>query len=270
MRYQTLAVVFASFVVAVASAADTKTVKGPSVSLGKGKAWTWVKLLDGKPVATGLSFTEKALMGLPKAEELPVIKMPGMTAMPSKEWVLDFPKEIRGLPYDHFGLDWNPKGHDPMMFYGVPHFDFHFYVISSDVQNGITAMGDDMDRCSKRPDEMYVPSSYILPPGTVVPKMGTHWIDPMTPELHGKPFTTTFIYGSYDGKTAFYEPMIALSYLQTKPSFSEDLKLPKAYDLDGYYPNRYSITFDKKHHLYTVALENLAVQKAGVPLANSR
>ena len=253
------------FVVFAAASQQNGTVKGPAVPVGKGKAWTWVRLSAGKPVATGISFTDKALTGLPT--DLPMPDMPGMPgAMPSKEYVLQLPQAIKGMPYDHVAFDWNPKGHDPMQFYGVPHFDIHFYVISQDDRKAISAMGDDVDRCNKKPADMYIPASYILPPGTVVPNMGTHWLDPSTPELSGKPFTTTFIYGSYNGRTAFFEPMIALSYLQTKPNFSQDLKMPKAYDRDGYYPTRYSIAYDKKHHQYSVTLENLAMQKAGVML----
>jgi len=239
--------------------------KGPAVKVGKGKAWTWVKTVDGNPVATGVSFTDKAIEGLPT--DLPMPNMPGMPGMmPSQEWVLQLPKEVHGMPYDHIGFDWNPKGHDPMQIYGVPHFDVHFYLISEATQKAITAMGEDLARCSKRPDNLYVPATYINPPGTIVPQMGNHWIDPSTPELNGKPFTTTFIYGSYDGKTAFLEPMIALSFLQSKPQFSQDLKMPMAYDLDGYYPSRYSITYDEKHHTYSVTLENLAKYRAGVTI----
>jgi len=156
--------------------ADSHFSKGPAVKVGNGKAWAWVKIEDGKPVATGVSFSEKALDGLPT--DLPMPDMPGMPgAMPLKEWVLELPKEIRGMPYDHVGFDWNPKGHDPMTIYGVPHFDVHFYVLSQDERKGITAMGDDLNRCMKAPEKIYIPVSYINPPGTVVPLMGNHWID---------------------------------------------------------------------------------------------
>jgi hypothetical protein len=250
------------------SHSSSKTVKGPAVPMGNGKAWTWVKLTDGKPVATGISFSEKAIEGLPT--DLPMPDMTGMEgAMPSKEYVLELPKEIKGMPYDHVSFDWNPKGHVPMQIYGVPHFDVHFYLLTKDEQGAISNMGDDVDRCNKAPDGMYIPTSYISPPGTVVPKMGKHWLDPATPELSGKPFTSTFIYGTYNGKTAFFEPMIALSYLQQKPNYSLDLKMPKCYDRDGYYPSKYSITFDKRHHEYTVAMESLTMQKGVAAVATA-
>lgn len=252
-------------VVSASASQGSRVVKGKAVPVGNGKAWSWVKLTAGKPTSAGISFTENALSGLPT--DLPMPDMPGMPgAMPSKEYVLELPKEIKGMPYDHVSFDWNPKGHDPMQIYGVPHFDVHFYVISQSDRKGITATGEDVDRCNKKPEDMYIPAGYILPPGTMIPQMGVHWLDPATPELSGKPFTTTFIYGSYNGKTAFYEPMIALSYLQSKPDFSQDLKMPKAYDRDGYYPTRYSVVYDKRHRQYTVSLDGLAMQKGGVML----
>jgi len=60
--------------------------------------------------------------------------------------------------------------------------------------------------------------------------------------------------------------MIALSYLQSKPQFSQDLKMPMAYDRDGYYPSRYGVMYDAKHHEYSVTLDNLAMYRAGMTI----
>ncbi|RYD93814.1 MAG: hypothetical protein EOP50_10530, partial [Sphingobacteriales bacterium] len=50
--------------------------------------------------------------------------------------------------------------------------------------------------------------------------MGKHWADTTAVEFHGKKFEKTFIYGSYNGKFIFLEPMIALDYLKTKPNIT--------------------------------------------------
>jgi hypothetical protein len=58
-------------------------------------------------------------------------------------------------------------------------------------------------------------------PITAIPRMGTHWPDMRSPELQGmlgnpqgyRPFTTTFIYGSWDGDFIFAEPMITRAFI---------------------------------------------------------
>ena len=42
--------------------------------------------------------------------------------------------------------------------------------------------------------------------------MGWHWIDPLSPEFTGQPFSKTYIYGYYGGELSFVEPMITLAY----------------------------------------------------------
>ena len=241
----------------IAFAQKEKTVCGPATLVGNGAAWCWAKLdASGTPVSMGVTLTETALNGLPADE-------PGMSHgdMPMVEYAIELPSAIKGLPYEHLMLDWNPKGHDPKPIYGVPHFDVHFYTITEEARKAITAEGPDMAKCAKAPDTAFVPAGYILPPGTIVPQMGAHWIDPTTPELSGKPFTSTFLYGSYDGKTAFLEPMIALSFLQTKPNFTQALKPMKSFDKTGYYPASYSVTYNADRHEYVISLDNLSMQQ---------
>jgi hypothetical protein len=104
--------------------------------------------------------------------------------------------------------------------------------------------------------EAHVPRGYMRAPGAV-PRMGAHWFDPTSPEFNGKPFTTTFLYGSYDGRLTFVEPMITREFLESRPNHSEDLKLPRAYAQPGYYPTRYRVTHDPAKHEYSVVLEGL-------------
>ncbi len=217
------------------------TYAGASVALGKGAAHSWVTIgSNGKPTAIGVTFNSAALKNLPSAAN-------------ETEYVLPLPAQAKSTPFEQIAINWNPRGHDPKQFYGVPHFDFHFYMIGMAQRDRITATGDDLAKVNAVPPAQYVPKGYVATPGGV-PRMGAHWINPASPEFHGKPFTKTFIHGFYNAHMIFFEPMVALAYLQTKPSFAEAIPLPKAYEKKGYYPTNYSIKYDKRHDNYTVSL----------------
>ncbi|GGO77911.1 hypothetical protein GCM10011348_08550 [Marinobacterium nitratireducens] len=226
------------------------TYEGAPVAIGEGQAWTFVTLDDqGNPGTLGIRLSEKALSGLPA--EPPV-------SGGEWEYQLALPREAAGSGYDHVTVDWNPHGHIPEGVYNVPHFDFHFYVIDADTRNAITAVGDDLERSHKQPEASYMPAGYVLPPGTEVPRMGAHAIDPAGDEFQNRPFTQTFIYGFYDGSIIFMEPMITLSFLQSRPSVSTPIKQPAAY-LGGFaYPNRYGVRYDSAAKQYEITLNDLA------------
>lgn len=228
------------------------TFVGATRPLGSGTVRSWVTLDEaGKPMAVGLTFSESAYRTAPT--ELP-------RGQESVEINLPLPKEAAATAFDHIGFDWNPMGHPPANIYTVPHFDIHFYTISMEEQQRITAQGDDIQRCYQKPAAEYIPGGYILPPDTAVPRMGAHWIDPNSNELKGQPFTRTFLYGNYDGKIIFYEPMIAKALLETKTSLTEYIKLPQKYATPGYYPTKYSIRYDEAKKEYTVALEGMVLR----------
>lgn len=227
------------------------TVLGQFTILGNGTVRTWAKLnKQGKPQAIGVTFSENALAGLPETGA-------GPPDMPSVMHELALPKEALITGFDHIGLDWNPKGHVPKGVYNVPHFDVHFYRVPVRELAQITAMGKDLARCERQPAKQYMPAGYILPPGTSVPGMGAHALDASSPELHGQPFTQTFMHGFYNGNLIFLEPMVAKSFLETKPNVVTPVKLPKAYARKGFYPTRYRISYDPVRKEYTVALEGL-------------
>jgi hypothetical protein len=165
--------------------AKTGTIPAAFTLLGNGTARTWVTLDPaGKPTAIGVTLSETALSGL--------LETPpgGMEAM---EYTLSLPKQARATGFDHVNLDWNPKGHVPSGIYDVSHFDVHFYLINRQERARITAAGDDLVKCNKRPEARFIPAGYLLPPGTAVPRMGAHWVDPRSPEFHKQPFTRTFL-----------------------------------------------------------------------------
>jgi hypothetical protein len=175
---------------------------GQTAVLGNGYIRSYVTTdSNGVPISIGIVMTEGALTGLPARNT--EVNMPLPQPVP---------------PYDHIAVDWNPHGHEPTQIYGVPHFDFHFYMVNQATLQQITATGADLERAMKNPPVQFIPPGYIATPP--VPQMGTHWLPGSTPELHGQPFTQVFLYGFYNGEMIFIEPMITAAYLQAHPNYS--------------------------------------------------
>jgi hypothetical protein len=225
---------------------------GETKPVGNGTARSWVTTdKDGKPTAIGVTFSEAALSGLPPS------LTPGLIWT---EFLLPLPPEASATGFNHIGLNWNPKGHDPEGVYNVPHFDFHFYLISPAERERITTRGDDLDRVRKPLPAEFVPEGYVLAPGSEEPGMGLHWVEPHSHEFHGKAFTHTFIYGSYNGRMIFLEPMMTKAFLETRLDITVPIKLPAKYQKPGYYPTRYSVRYDPESGEFTVAIEGLTLR----------
>jgi len=223
-------------------------IRGETQAVGDGFIYTWVHNdTMNRPTAIGVSFSESLLNNLPDA---------------NTEYPLRFPEVVPHAPFDHFTLDWEVHGHYPEQFYGAPHFDFHFYLISPQTRAQMTGVGADIAREEKQPPAQFIPQGYV-PAEPPVTLMGLHWIRLDFPEFHGQPFTESFIYGSYNGRLAFIEPMITRAFFLTKPApVTKVVYQPKAFQVSGYYPTRYAITYDATRHLYTVALEGLVYRQA--------
>ena len=167
-----------NLLVGLSAIAQTTVKTGETKAIGHGVITSWLTLNpDGSPAALWVTMTEGALENLPTTDT---------------EVGLTLPYEAYLTPFTHFALDWNPQGHVPMQFYGVPHFDFHFYLLMPEERMMITATGDDIAVLEKKPVPDYIPQGYIATPGGV-PMMGAHWVNPASPEFHGQPFTQTFI-----------------------------------------------------------------------------
>jgi len=219
---------------------SVNTFYSSSLPIGNGVARAWVsENNDGEPVAVGINLSEKALENLP--------------AVPAA-YVLTLPKNKGENFYTHVLLDWNPQGHFPPQIYDVPHFDFHFYIIPNEERLAIGA--DDLTEFANAPAAQYVPDLYLQIPGGE-PQMGAHWADLLSPEFSGGTFTKTFIWGSYDGKFIFWEPMITRAYLLTHPNSITDLRQPDAYQSDGYYATQYKVSYSVSPKEYSIALVNL-------------
>ena len=218
-----------------------RRLSGPTVSMGSGTANAWLDQdAQGNPTSLGFTLSKGALDQLP-------------ATLPATSFMLDLPPEaVQKTPYQHIMIDWNPQGHEPAGVYNVPHFDFHFYMVPMSQVMSIPPYAVNPAGFDNKPALVYLPAGYVKIPGGV-PAMGAHWSDPTSPELNGKPFTETFIFGSYDGHVTFWEPMVALSYLQTNPTLDKEIKQPAQYEKSGNYPTRFSIQA-KADGAYEVAL----------------
>ncbi|MEX2581897.1 MAG: hypothetical protein WD766_01410, partial [Gemmatimonadota bacterium] len=134
-----------------------------------------------------------------------------------------------------------------------------FYTISRAERDGIVPTDPDWaTKAAAYPERAYIPEGYLdlatlggVDPGAAsLPFMGMHWFDGSTPELHGKAFTETFIYGSWNGKMIFVEPMITREFFLRKQDVTR--KLPTA--AKGVSPGSYRIYWDEASREYRVAL----------------
>lgn len=226
----------------VAPNSNAGTTFGPSADFGQGTARTWVQTDDsGSPIAIGVALSETAMSGLPTTAPGP---SPSAIMI-----VLPLPAAAATTGFDHAELGWNPNGHEPQALYGVPHFDVHFYMATTAVENAI--LPSDPQYAAKAanfPSADFIPASYVAPPGppaaNAVPRMGLHWTSVASPELHGQPFTKTFIYGSWDGQFIFLEPMVTRAYLLTYPNATQAVPQPVKWAKTGRYPTSYTVSFD--------------------------
>ena len=217
-----------------------RTFYGPTIPFEGGIARAWVSEdLNGTPMAVGVNFSERALKNLPTVP---------------KDYILNLPNHSATDFFKHVFINWNPLGHEPDPIYGLPHFDIHFYNITS--ADRILIGPNDSIQFANAPDTQYVPPFYVQTPGGV-PMMGAHWIDVLSPEFNGSLFTKTFILGSYDGEFIFWEPMITLDYFLTRPDVTIPIRQPQAFHQDGWYPQNYLIRFTTSPNQYTVALTDL-------------
>lgn len=209
--------------------------KGPRILLGNDsiRSWISIKKETGMPVEIGIVIPPKALEGLPEDGHGSTIVVPLHL------------KAKQATPFNHIGLNWNPNGHPPPGVFDAPHFDIHFYMISVEEQMAIPAWSDETNALFSDPPLGFMPADYFTPPGppgTAEPQMGKHWL----PVNLGAflPFSKIMIYGSYNGKLIFVEPMITLDYLLSKPEFSEPYSQPAKFAKAGNYPTKYNIYYD--------------------------
>lgn len=217
------------------------TYYGDKVNLGNGTVRSYITLDKYKnPKSIGFNFTEEALDGLSSSTD-PMDNM----------YMLNLPAEASISGYQHLEINWNPEGHEPLEVYGLPHFDFHFYLVGA----------EELAKVESGPDTTPVSSEFI-PMGYVsgvesIPNMGVHWVDSNSDEFKGKQFSKTFVYGFYKGKMLFVEPMITRAFLKTNPKVSYKIKQPDKFQNHAWYPEKYSIIYKRESKEYFVSLDKM-------------
>jgi hypothetical protein len=258
--------------------APAETLLGPEVSVGKGTARTFVLLgPHGEPRTVGVALGEAALTGLsPRMNSTSRCfdkNHDGTLAhgecLGDYQSTLALPDgaEKLGLPVRWVTVNWNPEGHlapaPPV--WSAAHFDFHFFMVEPGLIEGIRTGPcaefihcEDFTRASKPLADEQLPEGYI-DVGAAVAGMGNHLVDSRDPELADPSlgFSRTFIYGTYDGKLIFLEPMVSHAFLRSRPDRCTPIRAPRAYATPGYYPTSYCVRHDAATATYRVTLEGL-------------
>lgn len=257
-------------------------VTGWRASLGQGEVTSYAELSDtGAPRAVGIAISAKALASLPptSSDHHHCFDRNGDGATNqatecahTHEFVIPLPDAVSqrtDMPFKWVLLNWNQHGHMPPGIYDVPHFDVHFFIDT--IENTFAIhdgpCGPELVNC-----DHYARAKQPLPEGqmhpdfqdvdAVAPAMGNHLIDVTGHEFHGAPFTASWIYGVYDGRVTFYEQMIALGYLQTRPNSCAPIKSPPVVAQAGYYPTQRCVRYDAETDTYLISMDAFAYREA--------
>lgn len=228
--------------------------KGAPVKLFGGKAWVWVKLnSSGMPKQLAITLTNKVFQTVPfdSSEE-------------EHEIVVPAPPQATITAFYDFAIDWSPQGHLPQGIYDVPLFDLHFYKITETERQAIISDPQYVEHYQNYPGHKYLPKNYDtvyeggIPGGGCL--TGRHRYDITSAEFHGQDFTQTFVYGTYNGKVDFYDPMITLDFLKNTQGFQRTIPQPSKFTPNGYYPTKMEVV---KHASSTdVILEGFKLRAA--------
>jgi hypothetical protein len=242
----------------LALAEEPSTLYGPAVAVGEGTAHTYVVLGREGPVELGVALSEQVFDRLPEGHD--------HGHGPMAEFLLPLPREAAVDPYEFVELNWMPMGHAGTP-YALPHLDFHFYHITLEERNAIDPADAGYVRKARNllPPEQTPPNYIALSTlagapheEMATPRMGMHWVDVTSPELNGEVFTTTFIYGSWDGRIVFEEPMVTQAFLESKPTMSIPIPVPEQYGQPGFYPTAYRIDWNEREREYRISLTDFA------------
>lgn len=232
-----------------AAAHEGHVHRGPALPFGGGTAQGWVTMgADGRPASLGVSLSEAALRGIAGVHDGVALTLP-------------FPAQAEESGFDHVLMNWNPHGHPPAGVWSTPHFDVHFYMVSPAERDAISEQDPEFQaKGARNPAAPFIPAGYVLE-SEPVPGMGVHWADAATPELHGKAFTHTLIYGAWDGRFTFIEPMIDKSVLDARQTVVAPVAQAAQVAIPGLYPTRYRIDFDASAAEHRVVLEGLVARR---------
>jgi hypothetical protein len=268
---------------AVTGRETARILEGAEVAVGNGTARTFVEIgPGGEPRVLGIALTEPALTGLATRMNTTsrCFDKNGDGGVTHGECLGDYQADLAlpdgatdlGLPVRWATVNWNPEGHPhpaPPV-WSAPHFDFHFFMVEPALIHGIRTGPcgelihcEDHARAGKPLPEKHAPEGYI-DVGATVAAMGNHLVDSSDPEIANPAlgFSHTFIYGTYDGRMIFLEPMVSHTFLSSRAQQCRPVRAPKAYATAGYYPTTYCVRHDAASATYRVTLEGLVYRQA--------
>ena len=280
-----LAAAFALLLMACGSgarSAEADRTLGWRASVGKGEVVSFAEWEQhGAPRAIGIMISADALASLPSehsdGHHCFDRNGDGVTARPAEcfethEYVIPLPDAVNrrsDIPFKWVLFNWNLHGHAPPGVYDVPHFDVHFYMtpIADALAIHAGPCGPEFVDChhfdlAKVP----LPAGLMHPDYSdvdgVAPAMGNHLIDLGGREFHGEPFTRTWMYGAYGGRITFYEEMVTLAYLLSRPDSCAAIKSPPAVAASGYYPTQRCVRYDANANAPIVSIEGFVYRQA--------
>jgi hypothetical protein len=224
------------------SGPETRTFRSADIAVGAGLAHSEMVFdSDNQVQSIRVVFSEAALNNLPET-------------LPNTEFIVPLPADAPLTVFNHIGINWAPNGHPPPMVYTVPHFDVHYYLISTQERDAISPADPTFGaKATKAPATDQIVPRYVGD-AFAIPRMGTHWTDQDSHEFHGQPFTSSIIYGFYDGRMIFIEPMMTRAFLESKPDQTKPLRVPAKYPKAGRYPTTYRVAFDIAAKEYRVEM----------------
>jgi hypothetical protein len=246
----------ASIVGACSTEAPVVEVTGSCADVYASQVCTWAKTQGSDLLEVGAVVPIASIEYSPA--EQPMVWPPVAVA------VLEIPEAAQhksGLT--HFTMYWETGGHPPVAFL-TPHFDFHFYTITTAERNAIDCVD------LSKPEEL--PATYALPDiqlpphmaemmgvpvltGLCVQQMGMHAIP--APEAEStEPFHASMVVGYTRGKPIFIEPMVAKTMLMERKSF--DLLIPQIPGLASAHPTKFRAEYDATKQEYRMTFSAFA------------
>jgi Domain of unknown function (DUF5602) len=247
----------AVLVIAAATVAFTVTraqtsSRNPEVSLFGGTLSS-----DAKLDAKGNVLEASVTVPMSVIQNAPTTMDMSQPMMRKADAVLEFPAVVRKTTFlNHLGLFWNPMGHEPLVRYGAPHWDFHFFTIEPAQAAAIDcknlAQGDPKAVAPGwlPPVPPNVPAAQLC-----LPLMGFHSM-PVTEfkapgALLDGQFEKVMIGGYYQGRFQFIEPMITTALLEKRESFSLPIPVPANIGQATQYPTKFEAIYEEATDDYT-------------------
>ena len=245
---------------ACAAESPVVEVRGGCADVYNAQVCSWATTRSREVVEVG------ATIPLASIENAPDRNPNAMAWPPVAVASLDFPESARRTSgFTHLTMYWESLGHPPAS-YMTPHFDFHFYTLSTKERMAIDCR--DTTKPAALPAAYGLPDA-ALPPemakitgvptliGLCVPQMGMHAL--LQSEIDRRDmFRGSMVIGYYNGAPIFFEPMLTKAMLLEKKSF--DFPIPVIPGI-GAHPTKFHAEYDSVKNAYRFAFSGFAATK---------